>query len=249
MPSTQEKSARELDALRRVGSIVRLTLDAMHAHVRPGVTTREVDAIGAAVIQRHSARPAPKLVYGFPGSVCISINEEIVHGVPGDRIIRKGDIVKLDVTAEKEGFMADAAMTVAVAPVSEEAIRLVACARSAFRKALTVIQAGNPVNAIGRAIETEVTTRGFSVIPQFTGHGIGRSIHEEPCVPNFFDPELDGLLTEGMVLAIEPIITAGSGLCMKSEDGWAHHTCDGRLSAHYEHTVMVTTGSPVILTA
>jgi methionyl aminopeptidase len=249
MPSTQEKSTRELDALRRVGSIVRLTLDAMHANVRPGVTTREIDAIGAAVLQRHGARSAPKLVYGFPGSVCISINDEIVHGVPGDRIIQQGDLVKLDVTAEKGGFMADAAVTVPVAPVSEEAIRLVACVRNAFQKALEVMRAGNPVNGIGRAIEAEVTGRGFSVIPQFTGHGIGRSLHEEPCVPNFFDPELDGLLTEGMVLAIEPIITAGSGLCMKAEDGWTHRTCDGRRSAHYEHTIVVTSGSPVILTS
>lgn len=220
----------------------------MHKHVRPGVTTRELDAVGASVLRSHGARPAPMFIYGFPGSVCISVNDEIVHGVPGDRVIRRGDIVKLDVAAEKSGYIADAAITVPVSPVSEEAMRLVACVRAAFYKAMETARAGLPVNLIGRAIESEVIDRGFSIIPQFTGHGIGLSMHQAPCIPNFFDPEMSDELTEGQVLAIEPIVAARSAGCVKLDDGWTYVTSDGGLAAHFEHTIVVTRGRPILLT-
>lgn len=243
------ESERDWEGLRRVGRIVRLALAAMAKQARPGVTTKELDRIGAEVLRKHGARSAPQLVYGFPGSICISVNDEAVHGVPGARAIAAGDLVKLDVTAEKDGYMADSALTVAVPPVSDERRRLVACARSAFRKAMDAARAGNRVYDIGRAVETEVRRHGFVVIRELSGHGIGRSIHEPPSVPNCFDRRSREPLTEGLVLAVEPIVAAGSGRFVEDRDGWTFRTADGSPSAHHEHTVVITRGRPVLLTA
>jgi methionyl aminopeptidase len=239
----------ELEALRAAGAIVRLVLEAMKRQVRPGITTAELDAIGAAVMQENGARSAPATVYNFPGSNCISLNEEAVHGVPGARGLKSGDLLKLDVTIEKDGFMADAAETVAVGKVTPEAERLMACARRAFEKAMLVARAGFRVSEIGRAVEREVRRDGFSVIRELGGHGIGRTIHEQPRVPNYPDPEARQVLTEGLVIAVEPIIAAGSGRTILAEDGWTMKTADRRPAAHYEHTIVVTNGKPLLLTA
>ena len=239
----------ELEALRAAGAIVRLVLEAMKRQVRPGITTGELDAIGAAVMQEHGARSAPATVYNFPGSNCISLNEEAVHGVPGARALQSGDLLKLDVTIEKDGFMADAAETVAVGKVTPEAERLMACARRAFEKAMLVARAGFRVSEIGRAVEREVRRDGFSVIRELGGHGIGRTIHEQPRVPNYPDPEARQVLTEGLVIAVEPIIAAGSGRAILAEDGWTMKTADRRPAAHYEHTIVITRGKPLLLTA
>jgi len=239
----------ELEALRAAGAVVRRVLEAMKREVRPGVTTAQLDAIGAAVMAENGARSAPATVYKFPGSNCISLNEEAVHGVPGQRELRPGDLLKLDVTIEKDGFMADAAETVPVGEVTPEAQRLIACARRAFEKAMLVARAGFRVSEIGRAVEREVRRDGFSVIRELGGHGIGRTIHEQPRIPNYPDPEARELLTEGLVIAVEPIIAAGSGRTILAEDGWTMKTADRRPAAHYEHTIVVTKGAPILLTA
>jgi methionyl aminopeptidase len=228
---------------------VRRVLEAMKRQVRPGITTGELDAIGAAVMQENGARSAPASVYNFPGSNCISLNEEAVHGVPGARSLQPGDLLKLDVTIEKDGFMADAAETVAVGKVTPEAERLMACSRRAFEKAMLVARAGFRVSEIGRAVEREVRRDGFSVIRELGGHGIGRTIHEQPRIPNYPDPEARQILTEGLVIAVEPIIAAGSGRAILAEDGWTMKTADRRPAAHYEHTIVITKGKPVLLTA
>ena len=239
----------ELEALRAAGAVVRLVLEAMKREVRPGVTTAHLDAICAAVMEENGARSAPATVYKFPGSNCISLNEEAVHGVPSTRELRAGDLLKLDVTIEKEGFMADAAETVPVGEVTAEAQRLMACARRAFEKAMLVARAGFRVSEIGRAVEREVRRDGFSVIRELGGHGIGRTIHEQPRIPNYPDPEARDFLTDGLVIAVEPIIAAGSGRAILAEDGWTMKTADRRPAAHYEHTIVVTKGAPILLTA
>ena len=239
----------ELESLRVAGAVVRAVLEAMKREVRPGITTRELDAIGAKVIDENGARSAPRTVYGFPGSNCISLNEEAVHGIPSDRALRDGDLLKLDVTIEKDGFMADAAETVAVGAISKEAERLMNCAKRAFEKAMLVARSGFRVSEIGRAVEKEVRREGFSVIRELGGHGIGRTIHEEPRIPNFADPEARQILTEGLVITVEPIIAAGSGRAILAKDGWTMKTADRRPAAHYEHTLVITKGAPLLLTA
>jgi methionyl aminopeptidase len=188
-------------------------------------------------------------VYGFPGTVLISVNDEVVHGVPGRRVLHDGDVVKLDVTLEKNGYVADAARTVAVGSATERASRVMACARAAFEAALHVAQAGNRVNEIGRAVESEVRRFGCSVVRGLTGHGVGRTIHEPPSVPNQYDRFQRDVLSEGLVLTIEPLVCDGSGEAVEDQDGWTIRTRDGSLAAHHEHTMVITHGRPVLLTA
>jgi len=239
----------ELEHMREAGKVVRRVLEAMKQHVRPGVTTAELDEVGAKVMRENDAQSAPALVYKFPGSNCISLNEEAVHGIPSDRVVRDGDLLKLDVTIEKNGFMADAAETVAVGDISEERRRLLDCAERAFHKAMLVARAGFRVSEIGRVVEREVRRSGFSVIRELGGHGIGRTIHEEPRVPNFPDPQASQILTEGLVITVEPIIAAGSGRTVLGRDGWTICTADRRPAAHYEHTLVITRREPILLTA
>jgi methionyl aminopeptidase len=243
------ESPADLAGLREVGRITRQTLDALEERVRAGVTTGELDAVAAAVFARHGARSAPALVYGFPANVLISVNDEIVHGVPGTRRLRRGDLVKLDVTVEKGGYVADAARSVIVGSGSETARRLIACVRAAFRSACAVARAGTRVNEIGRAVEREVRRHGFTVVQGLTGHGVGRTIHEAPAVPNHYDPWQRDVLTEGLVLTIEPMISAGSAQPVEDANGWTIRTRDGSLSAHHEHTLVITREDPLILTA
>jgi methionyl aminopeptidase len=243
------RSDRELKKLEAIGKIVRLTLDEMAAGVRPGVTTGELDAIAAAVLARHGAESSPRKVYGFPGTACISVNDEAIHGIPGNRGLREGDLVKLDVTAEKDGFVADAAVTVRVGKISATADALARCAEGAFRHSLMAARVGNRVYDIGRSVEREVRRCGFSVIRELCGHGVGRTIHEEPCVPNYFDRRFRTKLTDGLVITIEPIISAGDGRARLQSDKWTIRTADGSLAAHYEHTVVITKRGPVLLTA
>lgn len=239
----------ELAGLRAAGAVVRLMLNAMRAAVRVGITTAELDDIGAQVMREHRAQSAPQLVYKFPGVNCISVNDEAVHGIPGNRALVEGDVVKLDVTIEKDGFMADAAESVAVGTVTDPVKELIACAERAFTKSMPVARAGFRVNEIGRVVEREVRRCGFSVIRDLGGHGIGRTIHEAPRVPNYPDPDARDILTEGLVITIEPIIAAGSGRSFLSSDGWTVRTADRRPSAHYEHTLVITKGEPILLTA
>jgi len=235
--------------LQAAGAVVHKTLEALAAAVRPGVTTAHLDAVAARIFEAHGARSAPALVYGFPGTVLISVNDEVVHGIPGPRRIERGDVVKLDVTVERDGYMADAARTVVVEGGAPVAQRLVRCAERAFEAALDVATAGRKVREIGRAVERVVRADGFTVIRSLTGHGIGRTIHEAPPVPNHFDPRQQDELTDGLVLTIEPIICAGRDAVTHDDDGWTIRTRDGSLAAHHEHTMVITTGRPQILTA
>jgi methionyl aminopeptidase len=243
------ESYEQLVALREIGHICHLALCAMANFVRQGVTTRDVADVGAKVMRENGARSAPPLVYGFPGDICISLNDEAVHGIPGKREIQPGDLVKLDVTFEKNGYMADAAITVPVEPAAGEARRLALCAERAFHQAMRVAKAEHRVNEIGRAVEREVQRSGFSVIRALGGHGIGRTIHEPPIVPNYHDFAARERLTPGMVITVEPIIAMGEGRSFTSADGWTERTVDGSLAAHFEHTLVVTQEAPILLTA
>jgi methionyl aminopeptidase len=243
------KSHLEFVRLRAIGKIVREALDAMAASVRAGVTTAELDAIGAAVLEKHGAESAPPKVYGFPAAICISVNDEAIHGIPGARVLENGDLVKLDLVAEKDGYFADAAVTVRVGEVSASADALVRCAESSFQQALHVARTGNRVCDLGRAVEREVHRCGFHVIRSLCGHGVGRTIHEDPQILNYYDPRQRTRLTEGLVITIEPIIAAGTGHGRLQPDKWTVRTADGSLSAHYEHTVVITKTEPVLLTA
>ena len=235
--------------MEKVSAVVRRTLEALAAAVRPGVTTADLDAIAREVVVAHGARSAPALVYGFPGTVLISVNDEVVHGIPGPRRLRRGDLVSLDVTIEKDGYIADAARSVVVEEGEAPAARLVACAEAAFDAALDVARAGTPVNEIGRAVEQEVRRWGFAIVRGLTGHGVGRAIHEPPTVANEYNPRQRDILTEGLVLTIEPMISAGSGRTVQSGDGWTIRTRDGSLASHHEHTLVITRDHPVVLTA
>lgn len=242
-------STEQLEKLRACGIIVARALRAMAKEVRSGVTTAELSEIGSRVLAAHGARSSPPMVYGFPGDVCISVNDEIVHGIPGDRVLEPGDLVKLDLTAEKDGFHTDSAISIQVSPDSPKTRELAHCAEKAFRQALGAAIPGNRTKDIGRAVEREVRRRGFSIIRELGGHGIGRTIHEPPSVPNYADFSAQHKLTEGLVITIEPIIAAGSGEVSLDKDGWTFRTTDGSLSAHYEHTVVITRAQPLLLTA
>ena len=243
------QSDADRQGLQAAGTVVHLALEALAAAVRPGVTTAELDAVAAGIFARHGARSAPALVYGFPGTVLISVNDEVVHGIPGSRRLRRNDVVKLDVTVERDGYMADAARTVVVGDGTPAAQRLVRCAERAFEAALDVATAGRKVRDIGRAVERVVRADGFTVIRSLGGHGIGRTIHEPPSVPNHFDPWQQDVLTDGLVLTIEPIICAGRDAVSQDDDGWTIRTRDGSVAAHHEHTLIVTRGRPMLLTA
>ena len=241
---------QDMAGMRAAGVVVRETLAAMRAAVAPGVSTGELDAVAGRVFAAAGARSAPQLVYEFPGVTCISVNDEIVHGIPsGKRKLAAGDLVKLDVTAELHGYMADAAITVPVGRVTANAKKLLACAEQAFKKALREVRHGKRARDVGRAVEEEVARQGFAVVRTLQGHGIGRTIHEEPMIPNWADPDARGWLTDGLVITLEPIIAAGRGEVFESNDGWTILTRDGSLAAHFEHTMVVTKGAPLLLTA
>jgi methionyl aminopeptidase len=243
------ESPEELVALQEVGHICALALRDMKQHIRPGMTTAQLAEIGAKVMRANSARSAPALVYGLPAEILISVNDEAVHGIPGPRRIETGDLVKLDVTFEKGGFMGDAAITVPVAPASGESHRLARCAERAFQRAMRVARAGNRISQIGREVEREVKRSGFSVIRELAGHGIGRTIHEPPSIPNFEERGNPALLTAGLVITVEPIIAAGVGRTKTATDGWTECTVDGSFAAHFEHTLVITATAPILLTA
>jgi methionyl aminopeptidase len=239
---------KQLEKLRACGRIVAKALRAMAAQVRAGITTAELAEIGAKVLAAHGARSSPPLVYDFPGDVCISVNDEVVHGIPGARTLQPGDLVKLDLTAEKDGYHTDSAVTIQVPPSTRTTSDLARCAEQAFRQGLVAARAGNSVREIGRAVEREVRRRGFHVIRELGGHGVGHTIHEEPSVPNFADPFNHARLTEGLVLTIEPIIAAGTSRVTLDADKWTVRTADHSLAAHYEHTLVVTRSDPILLT-
>jgi methionyl aminopeptidase len=242
-------SETDLAGMQRVGQLVARTIAHMRAAVRPGITTAELDAIGAQFARAAGARSAPQLAYNFPGFNCLSVNEEIVHGIPGSRVLREGDVVKLDVTLELDGYMADSAVTVIIPPVSLEARQLQRAARIAFNRGLDVARAGQTLREVGRAVEAAARREGAVVIRELTGHGIGRRIHEPPSVPNWADPDVRTVLTEGLVIALEPMLTTKPTRVVEERDGWTLRTHNRALAVHHEHTIVIRRGAPLVLTA
>ena len=242
------ESAADLHGMTLAGRVVARALEAMVREVCTGMTTRDLDEVGAAILKEHGARSAPQTVYGCPTVNLISVNDEVVHGLPGDRVLQPGDVVKIDVTAETGGYIADAATTVVLPDASHEATELRDCAMSAFAAGLSAARAGRRVSEIGRAVEREVSARGFYVLRELSGHGVGRTIHEPPTVANYFDPFQKDVLTEGLVLTIEPLIAQRRTRLRQCDDGWTLKTANGCLAAHHEHTLIVTNGEPVIVT-
>lgn len=243
-------SPQDLVGLKRIGRIVGLALKVMKEQVKPGITTAELDALGAALLEQYGARSAPILVYQFPGTTCISVNNEAAHGIPGDRALKAGDLVNLDVSAELDGYFADAAVTVAVTPVDSIRHNLVLCAQRALNKAMATARAGQPLNTIGRAIEEQANGSGFSTLHDLGGHGVGRSIHEDPHnIACYYNPGDQRILKEGMVLTIEPFVTTGAQSVFTDSNNWTLKTSDGSLSAQFEHTLVITKSKPLVLTA
>ena len=242
-------SEKDLRALRRIGEIVAQALEHMKANLHPGMTTAELDAIGGAFLQAHRAHSAPILVYNFPGETCISINDEAAHGIPGERVIQPGELVNIDISAELDGYFADTAATVPVPPVQPLQQRLCECTQQALMEAINSARAGQPMSVIGRAIEQRANRCGFRIIRNLGGHGVGRSIHEEPrFIYNYENPADQRIMVEGQVITIEPFFSTGADMVVTAKDGWTLRTPDGSLSAQYEHTLVVTGQAPIVIT-
>jgi len=239
----------DLEGLRRAALAVKEAREEMVAAVAPGVTTGELDAVGRDVFRRHGARSAPRVTYRFPGSTCISVNDEAAHGVPSlSRHLREGDLVNLDVSAELDGYYSDTGISVAVGRVTSIAERLLDATKKAQSDAMKAAQPGSRLRDIGRAVERRARRHGFVTIHNLCGHGIGRGLHESPSVPNFDDGR-PGRLHEGLVLAVEPFLSVSSTHVVEDPDGWTLRTSDGNLVAQFEHTMVVSKGGPLVLTA
>ena len=242
------ESENDIEALKRVGAVVSSVLAAMLDRIEPGMTTAELDEVGAKLLAGHGARSAPQVMYDFPGATCISINEEAAHGIPGLRRIEPGDLVNVDVSAELNGYFADTGGTRIVDPATPLKTRLCHATRMALDAALVEARAGNRINRIGKAIERVAKAHGFKTIRNLAGHGVGRSLHEEPeGIVSYFDASDKRVLREGMVIAIEPFLSTKSTSVRETGDGWTL-AAPGNLSAQYEHTLIVTRGAPIVLT-
>jgi methionyl aminopeptidase len=229
--------------------VVAATLRALRQLVAPGITTLELDEVAARSFAAHGARSGPILTYNYPGSICVSVDDQVVHGIPGARVLHEGELVKLDVAAELDGYHADAAITVPVGPVDQGAQRLMAATRAALVAGIRAAQPGATLRDVGAAVERTTRARGFRVVRELTGHGIGLGMHEEPTVFNWPAPAASQVLEPGLVMTIEPMVAAGSPRIVLDRDGWTVRTVDRSKSAHEEHTIMVADDGPVVLTA
>lgn len=242
------KSPKDLIMLKRSGVILATVMQKLQESLRPGMTTLEIDLLSEELIRKEKALAAFKGYKGFPGTACVSVNEEIVHGIPGERVILEGDIVSIDLGVNYDGFFSDMAVTLPVGKVNDAGLKLIAVTQQSLDIGIKQAQVGNYLTDISHSIQSFVEGQGFSVVRQFVGHGIGVALHEEPEIPNFGRPGLGPRLKNGMVLAIEPMVNLGSWECGIKENGWTAVTKDGSLSAHFEHTVAVTDKGPVVLT-
>jgi methionyl aminopeptidase len=242
------KSQQDLIMLKRSGEILALVMQKLQDSLCSGMTTLDIDLLSAELIRKEKASAAFKGYQGFPGTACISVNEEIVHGIPGSRLIMEGDIVSIDLGVNYKGFFSDMAVTLPVGKVDDARLKLIAATKQSLDIGIQQARVGNYLTDISHSIQSFVEGEGFSVVRQFVGHGIGTALHEEPEIPNFGRPGLGPRLKNGMVLAIEPMINLGSWECEIIENGWTAVTIDGAPSAHFEHTVAVTDKGPVILT-
>ncbi len=243
------KTAREIERMRAAGQIVGEVLELMRQHVRPGISTVELDQIAREHITARGGKPSFLGYHGFPASICASVNEEIVHGIPGSRVLQEGDIISVDVGVIRHGFHGDAALTLPVGEVSDEARRLIETTEGAFQAGIAKAIVGARLGDISAAIQEYAESRGFELVREYVGHGIGREMHEEPPVPNFGIAGTGPRLRQGMALAIEPMLTIGSPATQVLTDGWTVVTAGGGLAAHYEQTITITPEGPVLLTA
>ena len=242
------KNDDEIALMKKAGRIVGETLLLLEKEVKPGITTADLDRIAEEFITKHGAKPSFKGLYGFPSSLCISVNEQVIHGFPGAYVLKEGDIVSVDCGAFYDGFHGDAARTFSVGNISVDAQKLIDITRESFFQGIKFAKEGNKLTDISYGIQSYVEAAGFSVVRDFVGHGIGRKVHEEPNVPNFGKSGRGPKLVEGMVLAIEPMVNAGTHKVKTLKDGWTVVTADSSLSAHYENTVAILSDGPEILT-
>ena len=243
------KSSREIDLMRKAGKITAAARALAGSMVAPGVTTREIDREVRRFIRSHGAEPSFLGYNGFPSSVCISVNDEVIHGIPGKRVLQEGDIVSVDVGAFKDGFHGDCAGTYPCGRISEEAERLIEVTRQSFFEGLKYAREGRRLPELCGAIQRYAEGAGCSVVREYEGHGIGRKMHEEPGVPNYVEPRMGRpRLLRGMTIAVEPMVNAGGAEIVVMPDGWTVKTADGKLSAHYENTILITDGEPELLT-
>jgi methionyl aminopeptidase len=239
---------QDVQGLCHIGRIIAQILHDLRTLTVPGITTGELDHLCGEMLHARGAMSAPKLAYGFPGELCISVNDEVVHGIPAARVIQAGDLVKLDLEAEKDGYIADATIAVAVPPISREQARLIECGIASLQAGAQAARMGNRVQDIGRAVEREVIRYGFTIVRELGGHGVGRKVHEPPHVPNYYTYGATQILQEGLVITIEPIINAGKPQVLHTGDGWTIRTTDGLPSVHVEHTLIITRETPQIVT-
>jgi methionyl aminopeptidase len=242
------KSEREIAIMRQAGRIVATVLNILSQRLRPGMKTKELDAIAAGEVEKLGAKPSFKGYRGFPANLCVSVNDEIVHGIPGERILGEGDIVSLDLGALFMGFQGDAAVTVGVGEISSKARELMETTEGALKAGIAAAHPGARLGDISVAIQNYAESRGYSVVREYTGHGIGREMHEEPQIPNFGLPGTGPVLEKGMALALEPMVNAGDWRTRVGNDHWTVLTADGSLSAHFEHTIAITDGEAEVLT-
>ena len=242
------KSEREIAAIRQAGRVVAKVLEVLKSKVRPGIRTKELDIIAGSELERLGARPTFKGYRGFPANLCVSVNDEIVHGIPGERVLAEGDIVSLDLGAIVNGFQGDAAITVGVGEISPEAKELMAATEGALNAGIRAAHAEARLGDISAAIQHYAESKGYSVVREYTGHGIGREMHEEPQIPNFGLPGTGPVLKKGMTFALEPMLNAGDWRTRVDSDHWTVRTADGSLSAHFEHTIAITDGEAEVLT-
>ncbi len=242
-------SEKDLEGLRKVGRIVARCLRHMQSMLEPGITTGELDAIGGKFLEDHGARSAPKLTYNFPGFTCISVNEEAAHGIPGAKVLKAGDLVNIDVSAEFGGYFADTGGSAIIPPESKLHLQICAAAKQALENAMLEARAGAKLNRIGHAIEAEAVRNGFTVIENLGSHGVGRALHEEPeFIPGFYDKRDKRVLKENQVITIEPFVSSGAREVFENGDGWTLVTSPGVFTAQYEHTLVITKGKPLIMT-
>jgi methionyl aminopeptidase len=242
------RNQKELDGLLRIGQICGQTLLHMAKHVEPGITTRALDEIGAAFLQKHNARSAPITAYKYPGWTCISVNEEVAHGIPGDRVIQAGDLVNIDVSAVLENYWGDTGATMLVPPGLPAHQQLADQTVRALQAGIQAAKANMPIYEIGRSIENVAKKGGYNLIRELAGHGVGRNIHESPNVFSYFTRKLREPLVEGLVITIEPFLTRGKGRIYTAKDGWTLRTIDKVVAAQYEHTVVIAGDSPILVT-
>ncbi len=242
------KNSQEIEYMRQAGRVVGETLLKLEEIIRPGITTAEIDRLAEEFITKQGAKPSFKGYYGFPASICTSVNEEVVHGIPGDRVLEEGDIISVDCGAILNGYQGDAARTFSVGTVSEEAMRLINITKESFFKGVEKALVGNKLTDISHSIQKYAEDAGYSVVRDYVGHGIGKEMHEDPEVPNFGRPGRGPKLISGMVLAIEPMINIGDYRVVTQSNDWTVVTVDKSLSAHYENTVAILPDGPEILT-